>query len=161
MRNHFHARGRPQTPFYVVSQVQSCNMSPLGLLGFGLTTALLQVSNLNHRGTWSGCGLLYGLTACVGHPRHPAILRDAHACWVRLQLPLIGLCRQSLSQGAVTTITEEGTNSLTYCFALGYGGIAQVGAVGALFHYGLSAHGWLVIFRIRQDSRTSGLSTCA
>lgn len=70
VRNHFHARGRPQTPFYVVSQVQSCNMSPLGLLGFGLTTALLQ--------------------------------------------------------GAVTTITEPGTSSLTYCFAIGYGGLAQL-----------------------------------
>lgn len=70
MRNHFHARGRPETPFYMVSQVQSCNMSPLGLLGFGLTTALLQ--------------------------------------------------------GAVTTITEAGTTSLTYCFALGYGGLAQL-----------------------------------
>jgi succinate-acetate transporter protein len=43
VRAHFHARGRADTPFYVVSQVQSCNMSPLGLWGFGLTTALLQV----------------------------------------------------------------------------------------------------------------------
>ena len=43
VRAHFHARGRASTPFYVVSQVQSCNMSPLGLWGFGLTTALLQV----------------------------------------------------------------------------------------------------------------------
>jgi succinate-acetate transporter protein len=69
-RHHFHARGRASTPFYVVSQVQSCNMSPLGLWGFGLTTALLQ--------------------------------------------------------GATTTITEAGTSSLTYCYAIGFGGIAQL-----------------------------------
>lgn len=70
MESHFHARGRPNTPFYVVSQVQSCNMSPLGLLGFGLTTALLQ--------------------------------------------------------GASTTITEAQTTNITFCFAMGYGGIAQL-----------------------------------
>ncbi len=29
-------------------------------------------------------------------------------------------------QGAVTTITEPGTESLTYCFAIGFGGIAQL-----------------------------------
>lgn len=69
-RHHFHARGRAETPFYVVSQVQSCNMSPLGLWGFGLTTALLQ--------------------------------------------------------GATTTITEANTESLLYCYALGFGGIAQL-----------------------------------
>ena len=28
---------------FVVSQVQSCNMSPLGLFGFGWTTALLSM----------------------------------------------------------------------------------------------------------------------
>lgn len=70
LQQHYWARGRPQTPFYIVSQVQSCNMSPLGLLGFGLTTALLQ--------------------------------------------------------GATTTIAEPGTESLTYCFALGFGGLAQL-----------------------------------
>lgn len=70
VRAHFHARGRASTPFYVVSQVQSCNMSPLGLWGFGLTTALLQ--------------------------------------------------------GATTTITEADTSSLTYCYAIGFGGIAQL-----------------------------------
>jgi succinate-acetate transporter protein len=70
VRAHFHARGRADTPFYVVSQVQSCNMSPLGLWGFGLTTALLQ--------------------------------------------------------GATTTITEANTTSVTYCYAIGFGGIAQL-----------------------------------
>eukprot|EP00208_Stichococcus_sp_RCC1054_P003794 CAMPEP_0206141422 /NCGR_PEP_ID=MMETSP1473-20131121/12839_1 /ASSEMBLY_ACC=CAM_ASM_001109 /TAXON_ID=1461547 /ORGANISM="Stichococcus sp, Strain RCC1054" /LENGTH=313 /DNA_ID=CAMNT_0053535987 /DNA_START=112 /DNA_END=1053 /DNA_ORIENTATION=- len=70
MQQHFHARGRPSSPFYIVSQSQSANMGPLGLLGFGLTTVLLQ--------------------------------------------------------GANTTITEAGTEYLTFCFALGYGGLAQL-----------------------------------
>ena len=43
MQQHFHARGRVNSPFYIVSQPQNCNMGPLGLIGFGFTTVLLQV----------------------------------------------------------------------------------------------------------------------
>lgn len=55
MQQHFHARGRANSPFYIVSQPQSCNMGPLGLLGFGFTTVLLQVSpppGVHTRGPW-------------------------------------------------------------------------------------------------------------
>lgn len=70
LKHHFHARGRPASPFYTIAQPQSAAMAPLGLIAFGLTTVLLQ--------------------------------------------------------GANTTITEGGTAALTYCFAIGFGGLVQL-----------------------------------
>lgn len=63
-------RGGQNSPVFVVSQVQSCNMGPLGLFGFAWTTALLSMVHTH-----------------------------------------------KVSSGAV---------SLVYCFALGYGGLAQL-----------------------------------
>lgn len=65
-----HMRGGQSHPVFVVSQVQSCNMGPLGLLGFGWTTALLSMVHTHQ-----------------------------------------------LDSGAI---------SLVWCFAIGYGGLAQL-----------------------------------
>jgi len=65
-----HLRGGFNKPIFVVSQVQSANMAPLGLFGFGWTTALLSMLN--------------------------------------------------------TTKIDPGTASLVYCYALAYGGLAQL-----------------------------------
>lgn len=65
-----HLRGGQNSPVFVVSQVQSCNMGPLGLFGFGWTTALLSM-----------------------------------------------LHTHEIASGAA---------SIVWCFALGYGGLAQL-----------------------------------
>lgn len=46
LKHHFHARGRPASPFYTIQQPQSAAMAPLGLIAFGVTTILLQVPRL-------------------------------------------------------------------------------------------------------------------
>lgn len=63
-------RGGQNSPVFVVSQVQSCNMGPLGLMGFAWTTALLSMVH--------------------------------------------------------THKVSAGAESLVWCFALGYGGLAQL-----------------------------------
>lgn len=68
---------RPQTPFYIVSQVQSCNMSPLGLFGFGLTTALLQVRSPHS----PGCDTT--MPTCMH--RNPFASSRVESCRIALQ----------------------------------------------------------------------------